>query len=339
MSTCGNITADAVTLQERDEFRPEGWTRILAPAKVNLHLAIGERLPNGYHEAATVMHALNLHDVVYMREPSFHETDSKGDAEPCEGPLVRMVAGPDIELPPISSRDNLASKAVVQLASALELPVSHTNVEIRIEKNIPSQAGLGGGSSDAAAALAGAAMIWGVDQNDPRIEEVARTLGADVAFFLRGGCAYLEGVGDAFVHELEPSKRSVALVKPEGGVSTAEAYRLFDAHPVYASSDAARRAKAAKTADDIALFNNLAAASEKAMPELADVRSWLLAQSEVESALLCGSGAATFALCEDFSGACSVVAKARKNGWWARSTSFGSARVLAKSVSPAGHEA
>ena len=61
------ITADAVALQERDEFRPDGWMKVIAPAKVNLHLAIGGKRADGYHDAATVMHALTLHDVVYLR--------------------------------------------------------------------------------------------------------------------------------------------------------------------------------------------------------------------------------------------------------------------------------
>ena len=62
-----DITADAVALQERDEFRAQGWLKLIAPAKVNLHLAIGARRDDGYHDAVSVLHALNLHDVVYMR--------------------------------------------------------------------------------------------------------------------------------------------------------------------------------------------------------------------------------------------------------------------------------
>ena len=322
MNAKGNITVDAVALQERDEFRPEGWTRVFAPAKVNLHLAIGPRRDDGYHEAATVMHALNLHDVVFLRR---RLPDAAGAAG-VEGPLVRMVAGAGIEVPNVASEDNLAAKAVVRLAEALQLPPEAANLEIRIEKNIPAQAGLGGGSADAAAALLGAASLWGVAGDDDRIETVARTLGADVAFFLHGGCAYLEGTGDQFVHALEPSRASVVLVKPEGGVSTAEAYRRFDEAPAYADDSRAAQVRAATEADAIDPFNNLAAASERIMPELAEVRQWLEQDPRTEGVLLCGSGAATFALCDNFQAACTLVAQARARGWWARATALGAAR-------------
>ena len=186
--------------------------------------------------------------------------------------------------------------------------------------------------SDAAAALVGAAQLWGIAPDDPAIIDAARALGADVAFFLRGGCAYLEGTGADFVHALEPSKQSVVLVKPEGGVSTAEAYRQFDANPTYAIDAQAAQVRNARTAADIRLFNNLAPAAEALLPELADIRAWLAKQPGAQSVLLCGSGACTFATCEDFSSAATIAAAARKRGWWSRTTSLGSARVLAVST-------
>ncbi len=318
-----NITADAVALQERDEFRAQGWLKLIAPAKVNLHLAIGARRDDGYHDAVSVMHALNLHDVVYMRR-------KPADAEEPARPSTRLVACGDVTVPELASDDNIATKAVAKLAERFGR--EDAGIEIRIEKNIPAQGGLGGGSSDAAAALVGAARLWGIDPNDPAIEQTARQLGSDVAFFLHGGCSCYEGTGDVFIRALEPSKRSVALVKPEGGVSTAEAYRAFDAQPQPIPDELADQVRAVAAADDITLFNNLAAASEALMPQLADIRTWLLAQLGVESALLCGSGATTFAVCDSFAQACQVVADARKKGLWARATSFGSARVLVVST-------
>ena len=87
-----NITADAVALQERDEFRAQGWLKLIAPAKVNLHLAIGARRDDGYHDAVSVMHALNLHDVVYMRR-------KPADAEEPARPSTRLVACGDVTVP------------------------------------------------------------------------------------------------------------------------------------------------------------------------------------------------------------------------------------------------
>ena len=323
MNDLTNITADAIALQERDEFRAQGWLKLIAPAKVNLHLAIGARRPDGYHEAATVMHAVNLHDVVYLRR-------KLPDAGEPGVPTTRLVACGDVPAPDLPSADNIATKAVLALAGRLGR--DEAGLEVRIEKNVPAQGGLGGGSSDAAAALVGAAKLWGVSADDPRIEETARGLGSDVAFFLHGGCSYHEGTGDVFVHALEPSKRAVVLVKPNGGVSTAAAYREFDERPQPIPDKLAEQARSAMRADDVALFNNLAAASEKLMPELGEIRAWLASQAGVEGALLCGSGATTFAVCDGFSTACHVVSHARKRGLWARATSFGSARAMVVST-------
>lgn len=313
-----NITADAIALQELDEFRAQGWVKLLAPAKVNLHLAIGARRDNGYHDADTVMHALNLHDVVYMRRKPGGGT----------GPEARMVARGDIVVPDLASEDNIVCKAIKALAAATG-HLDDCAIEVRIEKNIPAEAGLGGGSADAAASLVGAAKLWGLDPDDPAIESAAREIGADVAFFLHGGCAFLEGTGGTFVHALVPSKKSIVLVKPSTGVSTGAAYRAFDENPHFLDSDVAKQVRNATTADDIAPYNNLAEASERLMPELAEIRTWLESQAGVESALLCGSGSCTFAVCEDFASACRVAADARKRGLWARTTSFGSTRAAA----------
>ena len=186
---------------------------------------------------------------------------------------------------------------------------------------------MGGGSSDAAAALVGAARLWGIPEDDPLIEEAAHELGSDVAFFLHGGCACFTGTGELFDHELEVMKKPLVLVKPESGVSTAEAYRTFDGNPQKVDKDAAAAAEAAQTACDVPLVNNLSPAAESVLPELADVRAWLHRQAGVEASLLCGSGSTTFAVCRDFNVACSVAAAAQSRGWWARTTMFGSLKA------------
>lgn len=326
--TATDITADAIALQERDGFRAAGWLKIVSPAKVNLHLAIGAKRADGYHEAATIMHALNLHDVVYMRHavPDELWAPPLVDAVEPGTPVVRMVSCGDVVAPDLPSASNIAAKAVMELARRVGR--EDASVHIRIEKNIPAQGGLGGGSSNAAAALVGAAQLWGIDPADPVIEQAACALGSDVAFFLHGGCSYYEGTGEIFVRDLAPSKQAVALVKPEGGVSTGEAYRTFDAVGESVPEQSAQAAREARRADEVALFNNLASASEQIMPQLGEVRRWLATQPGVQDCLLCGSGATTFAVCQDFASACKVVADARQQGWWARATSFGSLRVM-----------
>lgn len=316
------------------------WTgpaslRIVAPAKVNLFLGIGARRADGYHEAASVLHAVALHDVLYMRrEKGGKIADSVFDAGeaalagPQKNIAVRVALAPceGIAPLPVGCADNIVFRAVD--AFACELGIEEPDaLEIRLEKHIPHQAGLGGGSSDAAAALLGVAKLWGAASDEPALEKVARSLGSDVAFFLHGGCAYFEGTGDEFVRTLEPMKGSLVLVKPEAGVSTAAAYRAYDEEPEAVGADAMTCAKSAGSAVDVALFNNLAAASERLVPELAEVRSWLREQPGVNDALLCGSGSATFAMVDDFATACRISAAAQARGWWARATLFASLRA------------
>ena len=311
-----DITATAIAGQKLDSFTGNGWTKIVAPAKVNLHLAVGQRRPDGYHEVTSVLHSLSLHDVVYMRR----EQGTPGQGLSIE---LEMLARGGLELPKISPQDNLAYKAIDAFARALGRTEDET-IKIRIEKNIPSQAGLGGGSSDAAAALSGAAYLWGEDAKGDVTVSVAQKLGADVAFFLYGGCALFEGAGDVFVKHLSPSNSSIAIVKPDQGVSTSAAYATFDDSPTYIDEEAADKVAQSERAQDVALYNNLAAASEAVLPRLADIRAWLQSLPGVEGVLLCGSGSATFALCESFSAACDVVTKARETGLWSRTASLSS---------------
>lgn len=327
------IAADALALQERDQFRADGWLKVIAPAKVNLFLGIGARRPDGYHEAHTVMHALALHDILYLRRKTpLDETYASGEPE------VQLVSCMDVEVPAISSADNLAFKAIKRLEAELQdasLAVAASeagtfgdeagafgDLVLRIEKHIPFQGGLGGASADAAAALVGAAAMNGIAPDHPALERAARGLGADICFFLRGGCAYLEGTGDMFVHALQPGKKALVLIKPAGGVSTAAAYRTFDEHPLPIDPALLARASSATVAADVPLFNNLAPAAESLMPELAAVRNWALARPGVTGAQLCGSGATTFALCEDAAAAFKLVADARHQGLWAHATSL-----------------
>ncbi len=295
--------------------------KVIAPAKVNLHLGIGALLDDGYHAATSVLHAITLHDTLTMRF---------ADAEPGSGLSVvarcQGVAG--VDAPEVESEDNIAHKAVEALARAVGREADEA-VTIDIAKSIPHAAGLGGGSSDAAAALVGAARAWGIDPHSDQVVNVAASLGADVPFFLYGGCVCMTGRGDAFDHELEPMRKPLVLVRPDDGVSTAAAYKAFDEHGTPEASDAAAAVHKAKGATDVVLSNNLALASEQVLPELTRVREWLCGQAGVErgadgrpEVLLSGSGSASFAVCESMDAAYAIVSAAKLQGWWARSCSF-----------------
>lgn len=344
--------------QIADSRLEPGEIRLIAPAKVNLFLDIGQRRPDGYHDATSIMHALMLHDVLRMKlgpsdpaEPAQRSAPEPEGAGAVEGPGaaegadaangaddraashsnlkldVVSVAREGLEPLDVPAHDNIAARAVRLLAKLIGRDVAET-MRIIIEKHIPAQAGLGGGSSDAAAALLGAAHLWGLATDDPRIEEAARQLGADVAFFLHGGCACFTGVGDAFHHRLAPMSHSVALIKPEGGVSTKDAYKAFDQCPQAIEPADRDRAFAATDAGDVPLRNNLVCASELLLPALQDVRTWVRDQGDgVVDTLMSGSGSAVFVVCRDFQSACRIVAGASARGWWARTTAFGPARA------------
>ena len=311
--------------------------RAMAPAKVNLLLAIGNRRADGYHDAVTVMHSLALHDTLQATRIGSGEHVQL--LEPCDpAQPLRQV---EIEVPPnsglvvsanttwqsgldaidIPDEGNLACKAVRFLAE--ELGRAHDeHIRLVIDKGIPQQSGLGGGSADAAAALLAAARLWGLPANDEGIVRCAQWLGADVAFFLYGGCALLDDRGDHYVRSLVPRKDFVVIVKPEGGVSSADAYRLFDDDPKALPQDVVDDARRAQAAVDVPLANSLSNAAEALLPALADVREFARQQPGVVDALLTGSGAGSFLVCENFASARSVVSAASARGWWARATTF-----------------
>lgn len=290
-------------------------TKIISPAKVNLVLAVGERQESGFHEVQTIMHSLALHDTLSMRR-----FDDEGSGE---GLQVMLKCESSFTIDPllIKAEENIAYKAVVELAKALGRTQDET-IEMVLNKVIPAEAGLGGGSSNAAAALVGAATLWGVGVEDERVQEVASHLGADVSFFLKGGCARLSGKGDVFEVQLEPRSGFVLLVRPDAGVSTGKAYASFDEDPVLPSSEYLSSIAALDAAADVSLYNNLEKAACSVTPVVAQVLEWGRAAAGEENVVLCGSGSAVCCIFDSYQTACEASVEARKHEWWTRVTSF-----------------
>lgn len=290
-------------------------TKIISPAKVNLVLAVGEKQESGFHEVQTIMHSLALHDTLSMRR-----FDDEGSGE---GLQVMLKCESSFTIDPllIKAEDNIAYKAVVDLAKALGRTQDET-IEMVLNKVIPAEAGLGGGSSNAAAALVGAATLWGVGVEDERVQEVASRLGADVSFFLKGGCARLSGKGDVFEAQLEPRSGFVLLVRPDAGVSTGKAYAAFDEDPVLPGSGYLSSIAALDAAADVLLYNNLEKAACSVTPVVAEVLEWGRATAGEENVVLCGSGSAVCCIFDSYQAACEASVEARKHEWWTRVTSF-----------------
>lgn len=290
-------------------------TKIISPAKVNLVLAVGEKQESGFHEVQTIMHSLALHDTLSMRR---FDDEGSGD-----GLQVMLKCESSFTIDPllIKAEENIAYKAVVELAKALGRTQDET-IEMVLNKVIPAEAGLGGGSSNAAAALVGAATLWGVGVEDERVQEVASRLGADVSFFLKGGCARLSGKGDVFEAQLEPRSGFVLLVRPDAGVSTGKAYAAFDEDPVLPSSEYLSSIASLNAAADVSLYNNLEKAACSVTPVVAQVLEWGRAAAGEENVVLCGSGSAVCCIFDSYQAACEASVEARKHEWWTRVTSF-----------------
>jgi 4-diphosphocytidyl-2-C-methyl-D-erythritol kinase len=178
----------------------EDWP---APAKLNLFLHVTGRRADGYHEIQTVFQLVDLADRLHFTR--------RMDAE------IRRAAGP-AELP---EEADLCVRAARRLQS-----VSHIDhgVDIRLEKRIPVQAGLGGGSSDAATTLVALNEIWGLRLAPSLLAELGLELGADVPFFVHGQTAWGEGVGERLT-PLDLPERHYAIVFPGVGISTAEVFQ------------------------------------------------------------------------------------------------------------------
>jgi len=179
-------------------------------AKVNLSLRITSARPDGFHDVRTILQAIDLFDRV------------KCDAR--RGPFEIRCDMPGVPI----DRTNLVWKGAQLLWESAGRSGDARDAVVTLQKNIPMKAGLGGGSSDAAAALLGLRRLWKVRVPDERIHEMAATLGSDVPFFLVGGTALGIGRGDE-VYALESLPRySVVLVIPPFGVATKDAYEWFD---------------------------------------------------------------------------------------------------------------
>lgn len=279
--------------------------RLLAPAKVNLHLGIYPgRDERGYHRADSVMIAVDLADVVTVTE------DPRLTG-------IQLSMSEDVHVP---AYQNTAWIAATRMCRKFGRPERYA---IHIQKEVPPQSGLGGSSSDAASVILALCKLWGIKALDPRVVQVARSVGADVAFFLHPAPSLLVGAGDVLEKTFpQMNDLPLVLVRPRPGVSTVSAYQAFDAHPTQpARADRLTRALARGDRRAVAthLFNNLATAVQRSVTECAEVEDWLLAQEGVQNARVTGSGSCAFAICDSHERAAGLARAAHDAhaDWWA----------------------
>ena len=209
---------------------------LLAPAKINLTLEVIGRRADGYHEIATVMQTLDLCDAVTVEE---------ADAISVE------VSGPAAGGVPADREDELAYRAAVRMAAWLKGP---RGARITLEKNIPAGAGLGGGSSDAAAVLRGLNQLWGLGREPKSLARLGAQLGSDVPFFVYCGSALCRGRGENVDPLADCRAPGVTLFLPPERIEakTASMYSLIE------RSDFTAGTATRGVADDIAMRGEVA---------------------------------------------------------------------------------
>lgn len=278
--------------------------KLKARAKLNLFLEVTRRRPDGYHDLATLFARIGVHDELSFRKAA-------------PGIRLKVLGGPaELGQP----ADNIVHKAAVRFFETFKITPA---VEITLKKNIPVGAGLGGGSSDGAAALLGLARLCKIPRSGfPKLMKIAAAIGSDVAFFLLDE-SFAEGRGRGEKLNVVKHKGRlphVVLVYPGVPVYTKEVYGDLKVAP---AAEIKRRLKDfSKLCADIkkgafepagaALFNRL---EDPVLPRHKAVREAKekLAALGADAALMSGSGASVFALCRSRARAAAIAAKMQSN--------------------------
>jgi 4-diphosphocytidyl-2-C-methyl-D-erythritol kinase len=264
-------------------------------AKINLTLDILRKRADGYHELLTVFQTLALHDTLSLR------LNNTG--------IITLSVG-DAPLP--TDGTNIAGRAARLLQQQYGV---NAGVHINLEKKIPIAAGLGGGSSDAAAVLRGLVRLWRLPLERDTLYSLAETLGSDVPFCLEGGTALGRGRGEK-VEILPPCPHFfVVLANPGFAVSTATVYQAFRLHETRERPDTEGMCAAVASGDRSAVSTHLKNVLETAtfplFPQVAELKNRM---SLAGSALMCGSGPTVFALLHDRGKAVKLYRALQKEG-------------------------
>ena len=248
-----------------------------AYAKINLTLAVGEKRPDGYHEVVSVMQRVSLCDTL--------------TAERTDGGISLVCSDPSLP----AGEENLAHRAAALFFRETGIV---GGAALTLEKRIPSQAGLGGGSSDAASALLALRKLYAPALSDTELETMAAALGSDVPFFIRGGTQLATGRGEVLSPLPSLTDGWFVIVKPAESFSTPAMYRRLD-EPGSVLVRNSRYMQDAVAANNVhAVAAELHNSFERVVPKdssLRTIKDALRAQGALAS-LLSGSGSAVFGL-------------------------------------------
>jgi 4-diphosphocytidyl-2-C-methyl-D-erythritol kinase len=294
--------------------------RIAAPAKINLYLHVTARRDDGFHVLDSLVVFADVGDVLTM-VPS---------------PTLELkISGPHSRALENLGDDNIILRAARGLA---DLGGIVAGAEIRLEKNLPVAAGIGGGSADAAAALKGLATLWDVAPAPPALAELALSLGADVPVCLAGSAAYFGGVGELITPVPDMPEFHLLLVNPGVAVSTPEVFKARKGafHP--AARLSAMPVTAAEMGDALrARHNDLESAAMTLQPIIGDVIDMLVASPGCLFARMSGSGATCFGIFADealMQDAAAAISLARPT-WWVAGSAERQRAVSVEQIRPA----
>jgi 4-diphosphocytidyl-2-C-methyl-D-erythritol kinase len=277
---------------------------VRSPAKLNLSLAIRGRRSDGFHEIETVMVKIGLFDALHFTP--------RTDAE-----ISLTVRRLDSE-----ARDEIPAgptNLVIRAAEALRLHAGiRYGADIVLEKRIPAEAGLAGGSGNAAAALAGLNRLWKLGFRPETLREIGSTLGSDIPFFLSSSTAAIaRGRGEQIAAVPTRGPLHFVVIKPTFGLSTAGVYREFAAGQSFSNSTAGSLISALARRDlgliSQNLQNDLEPAAERIAPQIHEIRGRLIDECRF-GAMMTGSGSACFGMCGTAREAWASAARLRAAG-------------------------
>ena len=256
-------------------------------AKINWSLHILGKRPDGYHEVRTILQTVSLHD-------DLHFEGSEDEA------VILSCNDPDIP----TGNENLVVRAAIALKARFKI---NQGARIRLEKRIPSKAGLGGASSNAAVSLLALARIWNVEVRTAELLEIATRLGADVPFFLEGGCALATGTGATISPLPDSEVQHLVVITPNANISTAKAYAALSStalttmntDPILPNShEEANSRPSVPWSLHGDLINDFESVIFDIEPEIRRTKETVLQAGALE-ALLAGSGSSVFGIFAD----------------------------------------
>lgn len=250
-----------------------------APAKINLGLDIVGRYDDGLHELAMIMVSVDLNDYVILEE--------------LDDDCIIMTST-NSRMPLDDNND--VYKAVRLIKEAYQIT---KGVHISLEKRIPICAGMGGGSSDAAATIRGLNKLWNLEMTIEDMIGIAFQIGSDVPYCLQAGCAKISGKGECVELLDAPLKSWVVIVKPDFGVSTRTVFKEIDLASISrVDIPALERALLAQDYQAILthMGNSLEDITIKRRPFIQKIKDRMM-QSGADIAMMTGSGPTVFALC------------------------------------------